>query len=242
MVSKAEKSMASKLFILALVVILVMLLLRLGFWQLDRAEEKKLLIKQWQQPATETLLNLDKQPGFYRKVEFEGLINNRQYFLLDNRTRQGKVGYELIVLTKLADNTAILVNLGWLATGTDRSTLPTVELPNSKVKFSGWMKQQQKVFQLKEDQWQAGWPKRIQQIEIDKIASVTNIKNLATFVLLNEKPLLESLTTAWKPVNMSAQKHIGYAFQWFLMAFTLSVMLLWFGLKQSKKTGVKHYE
>jgi len=237
--SKAQKSNASKLFVLALVIMLVILLLRLGFWQLDRATEKELLIEQWHQPIAIELLALDQQQDFYRKVEFDGEINPHQYFFLDNRTRQGKVGYELIIISKLADNTAILINLGWLAANVDRSILPVVVLPKSNVKFTGWIKQQHAVFQLKQDQWQAGWPKRIQQIEIDKIGLVANIPNLAPFVLLNEKPLLESLITAWKPVNMSAQKHIGYAFQWFLMAFTLCVMLIWFGLKQRKKIRAK---
>jgi surfeit locus 1 family protein len=46
---------------------------------------------------------------------------------------------------------------------------------------------------------------------------------------------LLGLAQPWQPVPMPAQKHFGYAFQWFTMASVFALMLLWLAYKRSKK-------
>ena len=241
--SKAEKLTASKLIVLILVLGLVLLLITLGFWQLDRAKQKEVLIEQWHQPAIQIKFPLATDAGdYYQKIEISGKLDRQHIFLLDNRTRQGKVGYELLALLAVQQDSWILVNLGWLAADSDRSKLPVIQLPAGELKISGWLKKVNRAFQLQSDAWGASWPKRIQQVEMSKIAKVRGVKNIYKNILLAEKPLVKGLVTDWKPVNMSVEKHIGYAFQWFLMAIVLCALLFWLWRYSKLEKGEKAYE
>lgn len=234
--SKAQNAIARKLIFIMLALFVAVVMVRLGIWQLERGAQKQQLLHQWQQPATQLLLPI-RSGQKYQKVQVSGMFDQQRYFLLDNRTRDGQVGYEVLALLALTKNQTMLVNLGWLAAGFDRSVLPEYEIPAAQVTMIGWLKQVEKSYQLADDIWLAGWPKRIQQVELLRIEKALALGALQSVVLLNEKPLTAKLVTDWKPVNMSAQKHFGYAIQWFLMAFTLVVMVVWFYRKGLKEKG-----
>ncbi|EPJ46344.1 MAG: hypothetical protein OFPII_21590 [Osedax symbiont Rs1] len=247
--SKAEKLGSRKLIVLVLVLGLVFALVHLGFWQLDRAKQKELLIKQWLAPAISTSFrSLGESQNIYQKIKLKGSFNKEHYFWLDNKIRHGKVGYELVVLFELAADSMLAVNLGWVKGDMDRSVLPRVNLPTEEILLMGWLKKVEPAFQLKTDIWGVAWPKRIQQINFLKITAamqstqltqLTQLKHqlIEPYVLLAEKPILSGLTTQWKPVNMSVEKHLGYAVQWFLMALVLCGMLIWYWRINGRETG-----
>lgn len=225
--SKAENYKTGKLLVFLSIVMLVAFLMNLGFWQLDRAEQKEQLLAQWNTPAKQIQKLEAESVNFYKKVAVKGKIAIENYYLLDNKIRDGKVGYEILTVLSLENGQRILINLGWLKANIDRNILPRIELPIGDILIKGWIKKVERVFQLEKDNWSISWPKRIQQIDIDKMFTEDGIK-IAALVLLVDQPLLNKLKTDWKPVNMSVQKHIGYAFQWFLMALCLCFMTGWF--------------
>ncbi|MFT5707401.1 MAG: surfeit locus 1 family protein [Oceanospirillaceae bacterium] len=236
--SKTQNLNAGKGLVFIIALSLVSLLLNLGFWQLERATEKELLLEQWQEPAISmAAMRSKKALSFYQKVAVKGQLNAQQYYLLDNKTRNGNVGYEVLVVFTTIEGNVFLLNLGWLAASIDRSILPTIELPKGIITVTGWLKKIEKVFQLQADIWSANWPKRIQQIELSKMIAVTDTKQLIPLVLLAEQPLLSFMSTQWKPVNMSVEKHIGYAVQWFAMAFALCIMFVWLWRKSFREIG-----
>ncbi|NRA22439.1 MAG: SURF1 family protein [Oceanospirillaceae bacterium] len=239
--SKTQNIATRKLIFICLALVMVLVMLRLGFWQLERAEEKQQLLAQWQQPVAEISfpLPLDR---LYQKVKVEGVFDLKRYFLLDNRTRAGRVGYEVLALLTLEKNSVLLVNLGWLAGSVDREFFPQLKLPTGKVVLSGWLKKVEKSFQLAADDWRSSWPKRVQQIELSRIAKTSNIEHLEHVVLLSEYPVVPELITQWKPVTMSVAKHLGYAVQWFLMALVLCAMLVWFYTKERHRCRGNAYE
>ncbi len=95
-----------------LVALLLPLLLGLGFWQLDRAEEKRQLQQEFierqaQAPINITQLlagplspqaigNRDEQALHHLPVILQGKWLNDHNILLDNRIYQGRFGYEII--------------------------------------------------------------------------------------------------------------------------------------------------
>ena len=114
--------------ILPLIVFVCMLaiLIRLGFWQLSRAEEKRELLanqtammRKELQPIAELLAeNNDLR---YRRVIAEGHYDVQHQVLLDNQIHNGKVGYFVLTPFILADeDKTILVNRGWLLMNKDR--------------------------------------------------------------------------------------------------------------------------
>ena len=130
--------------ITAFVLLLVPLMTSLGFWQLQRADEKAALAgafaqrqssppaplgELWQKPAQELA---------YLPVELHGSFREQEYFLLDNRIYAGRFGYEVLAIMRLegSDNT-VLVNRGWIAGDSARLVLPEVPAVSGVVQLSG---------------------------------------------------------------------------------------------------------
>ena len=256
--SKAEKKTTGKRILCVISLCFVVLMTYLGFWQLDRAEQKERLLEQWHQAAVsfeEAVLN--SVDDFYQKVRLSGVIDSNHYFFLDNRTREGRVGYELIVSMRLSLQKAVkgkeqngkvqkvFVNLGWVPASIDRSILPQVTLPTQKIEIEGWVKKVGSSILLAEDHWSAKWPVRIQQVDVLKMkeALLNNAEDgntnseYAPLLFLAKEAVLPNLVTGWKPTNMTVEKHIGYAVQWFLMAIALVVLIVWFVLSESVTTS-----
>ncbi len=250
--SKAEKKTTGKLILSVISLCFVVLMSYLGFWQLDRADQKERILEQWHQPAVlfEKVV-LSNTEVFYQKVRITGVIDPKRYFFLDNRTRDGRVGYELISSLRLFQTgqdtkenegaKRIFVNLGWLPASVDRNVLPKASLPTHRVEIEGWVKKVSGSIVLAEDHWSSEWPIRIQQVDVAKMAAVLSnatddthdSNNTVPFLFLAESSLLPSLLTQWKPTNMTVEKHIGYALQWFLMAFALLAMMVWFLMSEA---------
>ena len=114
--------------------VLLPMFLALGWWQLQRADEKTAIANQWQerqQQSPRPLLLIDaKEPQdwAYLPVQLSGEFDPDHYFLLDNRIHQGKFGYEVLAIMTLADSKqAVLVNRGWVAADSSRQTLPKID-------------------------------------------------------------------------------------------------------------------
>jgi surfeit locus 1 family protein len=112
-----------------LTVVLCLLFLSLGRWQWGRAEQKRELWAQFERgtgevvsPGTRPLTGLPR----YTRVRVEGRWEPRRQFLLDNRTHDGRAGYEVLTPLWLDDGRVVLVNRGWVPFGGYRDRLPDV--------------------------------------------------------------------------------------------------------------------
>ncbi len=216
----------------------LMLLTGLGVWQLNRAEEKRLLLER-KGRITPPIHFLDQaRLQHLSSVSLQGQFLTTAQFLLDNRIYQGQPGYEVLVLLQQdMDHRAILVNLGWLAAGNDRRQLPEFSIPAGRQTVNGRLTTVTPGLMLAHDRWDNGWPKRIQQIDINRIEQLLGIELYPWQVRL-DKPLIDGLVVEWKAVNMSPEKHRAYAVQWFTMAAALFLWLIWF-LKPRPTNEVK---
>jgi surfeit locus 1 family protein len=112
-----------------LTVVLCLLFLSLGRWQWGRAELKRELWAQFDRgtgevvsPGTRPMAELPR----YARVRIEGRWEPRRQFLLDNRTHDGRAGYEVLTPLWLDDGRVVLVNRGWVPFGGYRDRLPDV--------------------------------------------------------------------------------------------------------------------
>lgn len=232
-----DNSVRIKIACLLLGTALLPLLLGLGLWQLQRAEAKRGLIQQAQDtPAIYSLAQQPQQlPG---RVELQAKLLSSQLLLLDNRTREGRVGYELLGLFQDAGSGRWgIVNLGWIAAGANRTVLPVLPtLPDAEqsVSLRGMQVSAQPGFMLGTDAWQPGWPKIIQQPDMARFEQLFQRPLYPAIVRLTE-PVVEVLDTHWDLVVMPAEKHLGYAVQWFALALALALWLFWFGWWRTKK-------
>jgi cytochrome oxidase assembly protein ShyY1 len=236
-----KSGVAIKRVCLLLAVLLLPVLIGLGVWQLQRADQKARIIDQAQSDLLQQLpVSADPQ-ALPQAVEIEARLVGDRQLLLDNRTRNGRVGYELLVLFQdLASGQWGIANLGWLAAAVDRSQLPNLPLFDDTVRLTGMLVSAQAGYQLGVDHWQSGWPKRIQQPDLARFEALFGRTLYPAILRLSEPvklPGLAGLDSRWQLVNMLPQQHLGYAVQWFAMALALLLWLGWFGWWRNRSDG-----
>ena len=217
-----------------LALMLLPLLMSLGFWQLDRAQEKSEIANAWElrslQPPTplSQIASEESQALAFRRVLLTGEYLEDVVFLLDNKTRNGKFGYEVLSLfeSQGADQ-FVVVNRGWIAGDPARLSLPEIPHEDGLLSVSGHLYiPDDKPYLLEEQSFESGWPKRIQALEMDKISKVAQAQvGRPVFPHLVRIDIAQAgaLAADWKIVNVSPQKHGAYAFQWFAMALFLGI-------------------
>ena len=216
-------------------------LLRLGFWQLDRAEEKRELIELFKQQNELGPLFIKDKIKFdeklnYRTAKVAGNYNMDKQIFIDNKVYQGKTGVHVMTPFKLKNSEySILVNRGWVSMVIDRSSLPEIKTPSNTLTLSGKIKiLGKKPFMVGEKfQSNQGWPALTQWINIADIEKKSGLKLLPYIFLLDEKEQ-SGYVRNWKPVVMQPEKSTSYAVQWFALALALSIIYIVVNLKESK--------
>jgi len=106
----------------------------LGFWQIDRADQKNNLNTNYtdRQKEVPIVLNkfnaLDEKTSLlWRKVELDGTFLNNQNIILDNQIFNQNAGFNIITPLKIEDSELIvLVNRGWYPNLKNRETIPNI--------------------------------------------------------------------------------------------------------------------
>jgi len=225
--SKDQSRRRFKWMLLGMGLLFMPLLIMLGVWQLERAEEKRQLVAQWQAGAEKVLGIADPGVQRFSRVEALWKFDPQRWWLLDNRTRQGRVGYEVVGLF-YPDylSVAVLVNLGWLPANVDRSIYPQVQLPQGTVKISGRATEPSQPLMLDKASWDGRWPQRLQRLNLAELQHQTGLE-LSPWVIRQANPLLTDTDLSWTPAVMPAEKHLAYALQWFAMALALAALIGW---------------
>ncbi|MDP3817056.1 SURF1 family protein [Pseudomonas sp.] len=221
-----------------LVLLLLPGLIALGFWQLARAEEKRELLATHQArqlAAPISLAELERQPNpAYVRVQLQGYFDTRHSLLLDNRTRDGKVGVE--VLQPFYDQNSglwLLLNRGWLP-WPDRRTPPTFATPDTPLRVRATVHVPLgEPLQLQQEQPATGWPRLITVVKPDDLWRQLGRGGLSYAARLEPGPA--SFQADWPVVAMSPDKHLGYAVQWFALAAALLGLFIYLGLHNARE-------
>ncbi len=221
----------------------LVLLIKLGWWQLDRAAEKQQLAQQYQQRAAQQLqwpLPSGDLRGY--GLQITGRWLSQYGLLLDNQVWQGAIGYRWLVPVEISPSQPwLLVDLGFVETGGNRQSLPSLPpLP--------------KVSQLQGRLLQPGVNRLADQLLPEALvtpagAAITRVQALnwqqlqqhwqqpiVAALLWLEQPQQLGFVKPWQPLNMGADKHRAYALQWFSLALALLIIVLVLWRKQ--KTAV----
>jgi surfeit locus 1 family protein len=206
-------------------------LLSLGFWQLDRAEQKREIIGHYHGDKDDAVIRLDagmkSASGLeYQRASSLGHYDSAHQLLLDNRTHEGRAGYQVLTPFVLQNSeVAVLINRGWLPLGSSRNRLPDVSVSEAQRTVRGRLKTPPaEVFMLGEEEPRQQWPYRIQRIDIPALSAELQ-RTLLPFVLLldNEEP--DGYLRDWQPVvGFGPERNVGYAVQWFGLAAALLII------------------
>ena len=220
------------------VAVLLPMLVLLGFWQLARAEEKRHLLASYDarrtaepMPISQLETTVDKA---YRRVHLSGHFDAEHSVLLDNRTRDGKAGVELLQpFYDQASNLWLLINRGWLPwpdrrTAAEYSTPPTLESLDAWVYVPPGA-----TFQLQADAPSEHWPLLVNAVHPQALWQQLGRTGLAYEVRLEPGPA--AYQADWPVVAMGPERHQAYAVQWFALAAALLGLFVYFGFHAAPK-------
>ena len=159
---------------------LVMLpaLVALGFWQLERAEEKRALIEDFlrEQNALAELPGAEISNVAFKRLRLVGRYEPGRYFLVDNQVRRGLNGYAVVASFLTRDGRRWLVNRGWVAAPVSRDQFPEIESPEGVQTDVVMLWPDLGLIPLAgRDPWSSVWPKRVQRLNVARMASQLEI-------------------------------------------------------------------
>lgn len=209
-------------------IVAISIMIGLGFWQLDRKQQKDERLANIAQAKESAALPFESVVSELEEYQdFEVVLHGnllQHVFYIDNVLREGKAGFN--VLAPYATSSGnILLNFGWLPSTGSRTKLPSVELV-SKSTITGLVYLPQNNALVTETNKNYGeFPVLLQQVDLGEME-----KHLGLPLLPGEIRLLpddSSFIREWQVVTMSPEKHLAYAVQWFGLAIAaLTVFLL----------------
>lgn len=219
---------------------LMPLLLALANWQFDRAEQKQQLLDKATQSAITGIIQLsdlakgDIQTLRYKQIQLTGRYDQQHQFLLDNQISAGKAGYFVITPFLVQDdNRVILINRGWLPLNQDRTILPELPIDERLTTITGRINQFPSLglklpgVEIATDTW----PSVIQLIDNEKISKKLTLQVMPFQIELN-KDQSDGFKRDWQIMAvMQPEQHIAYAVQWLVLALTLTVLFIWYSLR-----------
>ncbi len=218
------------------VLCLLPLLVWLGCWQLERAEQKRdMLARQAAREvaapvAPEQVEQLD-DPA-YARVYLQGSFDAAHSFLLDSRTRDGRVGVEL--LQPFRDEPSgrwVLINRGWLP-WPDRRVPPKFDTPDRPLKLAAWVYAPSGKPFLLNERMAEGWPRLLNHVDVEALWQLLRRDGVAYELRLEPGPA--AYRADWPITTMQPQQHLGYAVQWFALAAALLALFIYFGVHQAR--------
>jgi len=222
----------------ALIVATVALLISLGLWQLDRADEKRAIEDQIAiansdnvELVVSTELLKDKE---YYHVLLQGAYVDDKQFIYDNQIVDQVSGYYVLTPFVLnGDSKTILINRGFIAWNGRRDKLADIGVEDEPTEVKVQISKPVKRMELKAVEITAEFPVLIQAIDLDVMSAIASLDFISVVGLLS--PEYENgFVRQWEPYTGSIERHVGYAIQWFLMAFVLAFIGIRLALKQRK--------
>lgn len=209
------------------------LLLALGYWQLQRADEKQEILDQYQanrqqSPLTNIRMLDSTKDQQYRLATIHGEVDNNRVIILDNRVKYGRPGYEVLQVVTIAGSTKkLLLNRGWVPADLDRSILPGFPFLSGIVQLQGYLyRTLEGGYQLDDGVRSiAQEPTRVGWITVKRAEQLYG-EAFYPYQLRLDRDSPGALETGWPTVSVHPKKHTAYAVQWFAMALTLCILTL----------------
>lgn len=205
------------------------LLLGLGFWQLDRLQQKNALIARIAErmesapvpaPEDSALRNIDFE---YRRVTATGIYRHDLEIPLHAIGRGGRPGYRIYTPLERKPGDVVLVNRGWVpkamkdAASRGAGLLPglvavegILRVPGAKARFAPQN-------QAENNEWY--W------LDLELAASERRLQGLAGYVIAAlPDPNRPGPPHGTAAAPVISNNHLGYMFTWFSLALALAVI------------------
>ena len=220
-------SFKSKILIFA--IIFVPITISLGMWQIERANEKKLIIANYDKLLVSAPIALQKNQMLnnWQPIETTGTYEDTIVYE-DNAINNGKAGFKVYHLFRNDDGTFIFIHRGFIERNLIKNNLPEVEIPTEKKTIYGTtlFKQNNTFVKNIEESDSRIIQEFNASLLIDKYPMLKD-KYLHPFLFNLDIRDVNKYQPIEKPVNMTASKHIGYAIQWFGLCAALIILTIY---------------
>jgi surfeit locus 1 family protein len=218
------------------VVLLTAIFSAAGFWQVARAHYKDRMQVEIAAAAHAPALHagadmLDATAAHLRRVEAQGEWLVEKTILLDNKVRNGVVGYEVVTPLRLDGGARyLLVDRGWIAAPKLRRDLPQSATPAGKVAVEGVARIPNPRFIELGGDVVSGQIWQNLTIERYRDWSQLPLQPVLLYQQGGAEDGLLRVEAAPEASGLSADRHRGYALMWFSLAgMTIALGLLsWF--------------
>ncbi len=188
-----------------------------------------------------------------KRLQTEGQFLNQYAIFVDNQSFKGQPGYKVLTPLLVAGQpspTCVLVDRGWIPLGQSRAILPALPPVSGTIKIEGrlyppvqgfklpgrphpsppplrWggdLKQRRNKDHPIEKSAEYLWPLRVLNIDLKTLEQILGHKLYPLILRLEpgDKLGFEILPFAIQ-TGMPPIKHLGYAWQWFMMALTVLI-------------------
>ena len=216
-----------------LLIAAVLLMVRLGFWQLDRLHEKQDIADAIElsaaQPAVpvDTLVDPDEgtdepEALHYRTVTATGTYLADEEVLVANRTQDGQAGYWVVTPLEISSTESVAVLRGFvqLALGEEGVPVAAVAPPKGPVTVTGWVQTtaERGAFGGTDDR--PGQLERFNRLDLARLGEQVSVPlDPVAVVAIEQQPATagDQLAPVPRP-EPDLGPHLGYAGQWFVFA------------------------
>ena len=244
---------------LILLALMTVIFVSLGQWQLNRADERRVIAQRIESGRALPPLAIDKPiPSSdivaWRPASVAGHWLGA-FSVLVNRNQNGRPGYWLAtpMLLQEGSRDAVMVLRGWFPQVLAPAPMPEFPLPEGRQTASGdialhvprlfelWSFGATPVAQLPEQIPQSSGPlPQVQNLDLAEFGKASGL-NMLPLVVLQTGPSEQGLVRDWPHPSIDADKNIGYAIQWFafaaIAALALLISLIRLRLKSTKETS-----
>ena len=236
-----------------LVIAAVGVMIRLGFWQLDRLEWRRAFNDRVLSQINAEPLDLNtNQPVSelydmeYRTVTVRGEYDFSQEVLLRNQVWENQLGFHVLTPLRIeGSDWYVLINRGWIPFEEGAPTLRDKYHEGGVVTVQGMIRRGQEKpdfggvpdptlapGELRLDAWNV--------VNLPRIGDQSGLKLLPVYIQQAPEPAWTALPYRSLPeIEISEGSHMSYAIQWFTYAATLAVGYPFFVRRQLRKKEEK---
>ncbi len=237
-----------------LVLAAVAIMIRLGFWQLDRLEWRRQLnqriLSQVNSPPLDLNQNLPIHDLFemeYRMVQVHGEFDFEHEFLWRNQVWDNQPGYHLFIPLRIeGTDWVVYINRGWIPLGEADTESRSQYRKNGLVSLTGMIRRpmpkpaiggvadpQPNAAQPRPEAW--NW------IDLERWRAETGLNLLPVWIQEAPQGPVSTLPYPALPeIEITEGPHLGYALQWFAFAAILAIGYPFFVRKQLENTTSTH--
>jgi len=206
----------------------------LGMWQLDRAEQKRDALLEFESRGLATQVDLNQSivgdssalTGYRATATGHYSSTN---ILLDNQLHQGRAGYLVYSVFELDGRSqSILINHGWIPAQADRQPAQELKTAIGNMQLEGRLSKppvmglrltgSDSIERLADNSW------RVQGINFAELSNSLGEDLLLVTLQPEDAVPAGFVRVGTSPANDEA-RHWGYAFQWFAMAVAVMVIM-----------------